>query len=109
VVAPLTLPGAVAALVTSGSTHAVIDRRWLVQVIVRTKRCADWSNGPYLIDQSLHCGVLLVAAVLAATVSTTAGAAATTAVAASVIAVALAVERRWARSAADRVGDPHRL
>lgn len=48
-VAPLTLHGAVAALAISGSTHAVIDRRWIVRAIIRAKGCHNWPEAPYLI------------------------------------------------------------
>ncbi len=44
--------------------RAVIDRRWMVQAIIRAKQGHDWPDGPYLIDQSLHHGVLLAAAVV---------------------------------------------
>jgi len=96
VAAPLTWSGVVAALVVSAATHAVIDRRWIVRSIIRAKGCADWAEGPYLIDQSLHMGALLLASVLAAV---TAGAAAVGVVVAAALAVVgagLAVERRVA-------------
>lgn len=108
-VAPLGLTGVLAALLASASTHAVIDRRWLVALVIRAKKCTDWPNGPYLLDQALHYGALLVAAVLAATVTTVAALAATTATAAALVAAALAMERWWARTAPRRVGDPYRL
>jgi hypothetical protein len=110
VVAPLTLAGVLAALAVSASTHAVIDRRWIVRAIIRVKQCQGcWPDGPYLIDQSLHHGVLLVAAVLGAAVTTAAGVAATTASSVGLVAGALAIERRRARSAPARIGDPFRL
>lgn len=39
VVAPLTLTGGLAAMAVSASTHAVIDRRWIVHAIIRAKQC----------------------------------------------------------------------
>jgi hypothetical protein len=65
-VAPLSLAGVLSALVVSAGTHAVIDRRWIVRLLVAAKGCQDWREAPYLIDQSLHVAALLVAAVLAA-------------------------------------------
>lgn len=109
VVAPLSLCGGLAALLISASTHAVIDRRWIVAAIVRAKRCADWAEGPYLIDQSLHYAALFAAAVCATAVTTAAGVATTATLGIALIAVALAIERRLAATAADRTGDPHRL
>jgi hypothetical protein len=108
-VAPLRLAGVLAALVTSAATHAVIDRRWVVAYVIRAKKCTDWSDGPYLLDQALHYGALLVAAVLAATITTTGAVVATTTAALALVAVALCLERWWARTAARRIGDPTRL
>lgn len=96
VVAPLGVPGAVAALAVSASTHAVIDRRWLVRLLIRAKGCQDWHEGPYLLDQSLHAGALLVAAVLAAAVTTMSGAAAVVAAGAVLVGAALLAEKRLA-------------
>jgi hypothetical protein len=112
VVAPLTIPGGLATVAVSASTHAVIDRRWLVYAIIRTKQCHDWPEGPYLIDltgQSLHHGRLLVAAVLAPVVIAASAMAIPAGVCAALVAAALAVERRRARIAGDRIGDPHLL
>lgn len=61
-----------AAAAWSASTHALLDRRWPVAAILRrtgSPRFAELAtpiNGPYLADQSLHHGVLLVAAVILA-------------------------------------------
>lgn len=107
--APLRLAGVLAALVVSASTHAVIDRRWPVTLVIHAKKCTDWSNGPYLLDQALHYGALLAAAVLAAAVTSVPALAATTTAAAALVAVALALERWWARTAPQRTGDPNRL
>jgi hypothetical protein len=49
-VVPFAVTGALGALMVSASTHAVIDRRWLVQIIIRIKRAEDWAQGRYLID-----------------------------------------------------------
>ncbi|MGH3735021.1 MAG: hypothetical protein ACRDT6_05295 [Micromonosporaceae bacterium] len=66
-VAPVTLAGGLAALAVSAATHAVIDRRWLVQAIIRAKGgCADWPGAAYAIDQSLHVAALWLAALAAA-------------------------------------------
>jgi hypothetical protein len=108
-VVPLTFPGAVAALAISASTHAVIDRRWLVWRIIHAKRAHEWEQGPYAVDQSLHIGVLLVAAVLAGAVTAAGGAVAVTAAGLALVAAAMAVEQLRARRAAGRAGDPTRL
>ncbi len=106
VAAPLGWRGGVAALAVSASTHAVIDRRWIVRLLIQAKDCEDWREAPYLLDQSLHVGALLVAAVLAAVV-TTAGA--TTAVAAgtaALVGAALVAEKRLAAAARSSVVRP---
>jgi hypothetical protein len=102
VATPVTWTGVAAALAVSASTHAVIDRRWLVRFLARLKGCQDWREAPYLIDQSLHVGALLVAAVVGAV--TVSGAAATSVgtCAAILIGTALVVERRRATAARDR-------
>ncbi|WP_345510733.1 DUF3307 domain-containing protein [Phytohabitans houttuyneae] len=92
-VAPLRWGGVVAALAVSTGTHAVIDRRWPVRLIIRAKGCQDWPEAPYLIDQSLHAGALLVAAVAAAAVTGPVTAAAVAAGAVGLVGAALAVER----------------
>ncbi|GIJ58651.1 DUF3307 domain-containing protein [Virgisporangium aurantiacum] len=92
VVSPLGPVGAAAALLVSASTHAVIDRRWLVRRLIRAKGCHDWREGPYLIDQSLHMGALLVASVLGAAIGGV-GILAVAAGAVALIAAALAAER----------------
>lgn len=108
-VAPLTAAGGLAAVALGGASHAVIDRRWIVLMIVRAKRCDGWESGTYLIGQSLHHGAHLVAAVIAATVTTAAGSAIVCVVAVAAIVTALGVERRRGRTAAGRPGDPYRL
>lgn len=108
-VVPLTWPGATAALATSASTHAVIDRRWIVRAIIRAKGADDWPQGPYQVDQALHYGMLLIAAILAATISDAAELAVVVAICAGLVVGALGAERRRARSAAARIGDPTRL
>jgi hypothetical protein len=50
VVAPIGWPGAAAALAASGATHAVIDRRWPVRLLIAAKGCHGWPDAPYLID-----------------------------------------------------------
>ncbi|MGA8114522.1 MAG: DUF3307 domain-containing protein [Actinocatenispora sp.] len=98
-VAPLHLVGVLAALAVSASTHAVIDRRWVVRWFLAAKGAHDWAEGPYLVDQSLHLGVLLVAAVVAAVVTGVPGLIVTLAASAGVIVAGLAVERHRARVA----------
>jgi hypothetical protein len=105
-VAPIALPGAVAALAVSASTHAVIDRRWLVRLIIEAKGCADWRDAPYLLDQSLHAGALLVAAVLGAAVTTGRGAAAVVVAGAVLVAAGLMAEKLLAEKERAGVGQP---
>lgn len=105
--APLNLTGIVVALVVSASTHAVIDRRWIVRRLIRAKRCQDWPEGPYLIDQSLHVGALLVAAVLAAVVTGVAGLIAVVIGAVVLVGAALTAERRLAAASARAAGPAH--
>jgi Protein of unknown function (DUF3307) len=93
-VAPLSLAGVVAALTVSASTHAVIDRRWLVRWLISAKGCHGWKEAPYLLDQSLHVGVLLVASIAAAAVHTSTGLLGVLGVSGAVVAATLAVERR---------------
>jgi hypothetical protein len=99
VVAPLGWYGVVAALAVSASTHAVIDRRWIVRLLVRLKGCQGWREGPYLIDQSLHHMALLVAAVVAGAAASAATAGVVAACAAAVAVAGLAVEKRLATAA----------
>jgi hypothetical protein len=90
----------------SASTHAVIDRRWIVRRLIRAKGCQNWPEGPYLIDQSLHKGALLIASVVAATVGGTVGVLAVAGAAVALLAGALAAERWLAYS---RAAAPARL
>lgn len=99
IVAPLHLIGVLAALAVSSSTHAVIDRRWLVRWFLAAKGARDWPEGPYLVDQSLHLGALLLAAVAAAAVTGLPGFTATLLASLGVVAAGLAVERHRARAA----------
>lgn len=92
--APVRWTGVVAALAVSTSTHAVIDRRWIVRLIIRAKGCEEWREAPYLIDQSLHTGALLVASVAAAVTAGASTAGAVTLAALALVVAALAVERR---------------
>lgn len=95
-VAPLTLAGVLAALTLSASTHAVIDRRWLVRWLIAVKGCDGWKEAPYVIDQSLHIGVLLVASVVGAAVDTSGGALGIVALSAAIVLAALTFEHRQA-------------
>jgi hypothetical protein len=99
VVAPLRWHGIVAALAVSASTHAVIDRRWIVRMVIQAKGCHAWREAPYHIDQSLHVGALLVAAVLAGAVTDGRGASAVVAAAAALVGAALVAEKRLAAAA----------
>jgi len=99
-VAPLSLVGVIGALTVSAATHAVIDRRWVVRWFLEAKGAHDWNEGPYLVDQSLHLAMLLVAAVVAVTVTSTAALSGVLAGAACLIGLALAVERYRVRLAA---------
>jgi hypothetical protein len=68
---PLPLPGLIAALALSGSTHAVIDRGWATRRVLAAKGyTTGWSEARFWVDQALHWGCLLVAAGLAARVDT---------------------------------------
>lgn len=93
-VAPLSAPGACTALAISGATHAVIDRRWLVAAIIRAKGAGQWRDAPAHVDEALHHGVLLLAAVGAARIVSWPGVLAVTAAGVALIAAALAWERR---------------
>jgi hypothetical protein len=95
-VVPMTFPGAVAALLVSAGTHAVIDRRWIVAAIMKLKRSPEWREGPYLVDQSLHLGCLFIAALTAAKVSTMSGTVAVAGCCALLVVAGLAVEDRRA-------------
>ena len=107
--APLTATGVGTAILVSAVSHAVIDRRWIVQALIRAKRCQEWVEGPYLIDQSLHHSAHLVAAVMAAIVTTAAGAVVIGVATVAMIVTACGVERRRGRTAAGRTGNPYRL
>ena len=103
-VAPLTWPGAWTALMISGATHAVIDRRWIVRAIIARKGgCAHWPGAAAAIDQALHFGAMFLAAVAAARITTVTGAVFATAVCVALIVWALLWERRHARILVDRI------
>jgi hypothetical protein len=96
---PIPLPGIIAALALSGSTHAVIDRRWVVRRIIAAKRCT-WRDAPFWVDQALHGGCLFLAAGLAARVDSFTKAALVVAAGLLLIGNALYVERLHARGVA---------
>jgi hypothetical protein len=58
--------------IISAVTHAVLDRRWPVKVILERTRSPQFAematplNGMYLADQALHHGFLFVAALVMA-------------------------------------------
>ena len=92
-VAPITFTGAIAALVISGGTHAVIDRRWVVRWWLAKAGKEAWVEGLYLTDQSAHHGALLVAAVVVAGCASPAATTAVVVATGVVVAVELAAER----------------
>jgi hypothetical protein len=108
-VSPLTWLGVASALTISASAHAVIDRQCLVRIIIQAKHAHDWPDGPGFVAQALHHGVLLAAAVLCATVHTTAELTAEMATTAALLAGSCWLERTRALSAARRIGHPSRL
>jgi hypothetical protein len=108
-VIPVSLPGIAAALALSGSTHAVIDRRWLVQRIVARKGCHTWPQAAFWIDQALHWAAMLLAAVAAARITTVTGAAGVTAAGLLLVADALRVERRHRSRVLSRPAPTDRL
>ncbi len=68
---PVTALGAVTALVWSAGTHAILDRRWLVRLILERTGSPKFAvlqsgglSGPYLADQALHAAALLGSAVM---------------------------------------------
>lgn len=96
-VVPMTWPGLAAALAVSGSTHAVIDRRWPVRWVIARKQCTAWADAHFWIDMAMHACCLLVAAVLAARVHTGTGAALAATAGLLLIGAALRYEARHAR------------
>lgn len=98
-VVPLPLPGVIAALAVSGTTHAVIDRRWIVQRILAAKGCTGWPEAGLWADQALHAGAIGVAAVIAARTTTPTQAAVVAGAGLALIAGALHAEHRHARRA----------
>lgn len=102
-VAPLSFPDFVAALVVSGATHAVIDRRWIVRRILAAKGgCPNWPQASYFIDQSLHYAAMLVAAVAAARVTSTLAAVVVTGAGVLLVAAAMAAEHHHGRAVTSR-------
>jgi hypothetical protein len=102
-VASLSFPGFVAALVISGATHAVIDRRWIVRRILAAKGgCPGWPQASYFIDQSLHYAAMLVAAVAAALATTILAAVVVTGAGVLLVAADMAAEQRHARAVTSR-------
>jgi hypothetical protein len=101
-VAPLTRPGLAAALAVSGTTHAVIDRRWIVRKIVAIHGETSWSEFRYHVDQSLHYAAMLLAAVAAARATTTTVAVIVAGAGTALIAAALIAEHRHGRAVTGR-------
>ncbi|WP_344494553.1 DUF3307 domain-containing protein [Nonomuraea monospora] len=98
VAVPLELISMATALMVSASTHAVIDRRWIVRQLIHIKKCHDWSEAPYLIDQSLHVGAMLIAVVLAVVVSDVVGLATVAVGTGILVGAALTTEHRIAQA-----------
>jgi hypothetical protein len=96
-VVPIPLAGVVAALAVSGTTHAVIDRRWLVQRIVTAKGGGAWRESHFWVDQALHWACMFIAAVIAARTVTVGKAAMVAGAGLLLIGYALHVEHRHAR------------
>lgn len=94
------LPGIIAALAVSGATHAVIDRRWLVNRILAAKGCTGWREAPFWVDQALHWAAMFLAALIAARTTTFTKAAVVAVAGVLLIAYALHVEHRHARGVA---------
>jgi hypothetical protein len=94
------LPGALAALAFSGATHAVIDRRWLVERLLAAKGCTGWRESKFWTDQCLHWAAMFLAALIAARTHTFGKAALVTGFSVLLIAYALFVEHRHARGVA---------
>lgn len=68
---PLTWAGVAAGLSWSAVTHAVLDRRWPVRMILHATGSPEFAgmrsgglNGMYLADQALHTLALAISAVL---------------------------------------------
>jgi len=58
---------ALTALVVSGATHAVIDRRWPVRALLRASGSPGFATvewGVIAVDQALHLTILALLAVL---------------------------------------------
>jgi len=99
-VVPIPLPGVVAALAVSGATHAVIDRRWIVQRIIAAKGCTGWREAPLWVDQALHWAAMFVAALIAARTTTWTKTAVVAGAGLLLIVYALHIEHRHARGVA---------
>ncbi|MCW6003944.1 DUF3307 domain-containing protein [Micromonospora sp. CPCC 205371] len=72
---PVTWAGAAAGLGFSAATHALIDRRWPVRLLLEATGSGPFSrlssngmNGIYLADQALHYACLWVSALLVVSV-----------------------------------------
>ncbi len=71
---PATWPGIILGLLFSAVTHAIIDRRWPVRVILEMTGSPNFAKmqtpifGIYAADQALHWGCLLVSALIMAAI-----------------------------------------
>ncbi len=109
-VAPLSFPGFLAALVISGSTHAVIDRRWIVRKVLAAKGgCPGWRDAAYWTDQSIHYFAMYLAAIAAAVITTTTGVAVVAMLGASLIVGCLIAEHLRGIALATRPAPTDRL
>ncbi|SNY72929.1 DUF3307 domain-containing protein [Paractinoplanes atraurantiacus] len=94
---PMTGATALTALIISGASHAYIDRRWLVAVIIARKQCTGWAQAPFWVDQALHGAAMLLAAAVAARTTSGTGIAVAAGGGLLLLADALRVEHRYAR------------
>lgn len=69
---PLSVAGVAAGMAFSVVTHAILDRRWTVRLVLRHTGSPEFADqtspvcGMYVADQSLHWGCLLVSALMMA-------------------------------------------
>ncbi|GAA2123304.1 hypothetical protein GCM10009759_74300 [Kitasatospora saccharophila] len=71
VTVPVTALGVATAVAWSADTHAILDRRWPVRLILERAGAPKFTtlqsggiSGPYLADQALHATTLLGSAIM---------------------------------------------
>lgn len=85
---------AVTALVVSATTHAVIDRRWVVRAVLVAKGQNDsWPEGPERVDQALHMASMFAGTLLGAATTSWLQAGVVVVAAAALIPAAMLVEQ----------------